>query len=451
MLRTRSIMMASLAMLLVLTACTGVPASPSGDANTAAAAIESEAGDDVTTITWLTLSWNGVEDVIAVFEAENPDINVEAEMVPFNTLFEQIQVRLGANSPQPDVLSVDVPLVAGYGLRGWLLPLEDAFTDAERADWLEAALEAGSYEGDLLAAPVSTSTQLLFYNADLFEKAGITPPGEDERWTMQYIAEIAPQLTMDEDGDGVTDVWGFTWEQTNRIYQLQPMPVGLGGQAIGEDGFTVEGVINSQPWIDAFTYYSEMFNTLKAAPPDDTIPASDLFTAGKLAMYIAGPWNINSLIGAEVDFNWGVCGTRILKGAKSLPPPVVGTLGSTKILSIRKPLHASCTGYPPARERRRGGVWEAGTSQPNSLCWPCLVPTKSLPSLPNPFSESPQTRPRLIQCLAPSHPVIWNMSRFCKTPLTTFAMGPTWTKHSIWPSSVFKARWSSTLDSSYYN
>ena len=331
MLRLRSMIMASLVLLLVLSACTAVPAAPAAsEGGTTAAPAESASGEDVTTITWLTLNWNGVEDTIAVFEAENPDINVEAEMVPFNALFEQIQVRLGADSPEPDVISVDVPLVAGYGLRGWLLPLDDVFTEAERADWLEAALEAGSYQGELLAAPVSTSTQLLIYNADLFEQAGITPPGEDERWTMQYIAEIAPQLTLDEDGDGITDVWGFTWEQTNRIYQLQPMPVGLGGQAIGEDGLTVDGVINSQPWIDAFTYYSDMFNTLQAAPPDDTVPASDLFAAGKLAMYIAGPWNINSLIRAEVDFDWGVSRHPVFEGGEVVTPTGSWHIGVNK-------------------------------------------------------------------------------------------------------------------------
>jgi multiple sugar transport system substrate-binding protein len=305
MLRVRSIFIVGLVLLLMVAGCAPVPGAQA-PAPSETTSVEPAAEEGVTTITWLTLTWNGVEDVIAVFEEENPDINVEAEMVPFNALFEQIQVRLGANSPQPDVLSVDVPLVAGYGLRDWLLPLDEVFTEEERADWLEAALEAGSYEGELLAAPVSTSTQLLLYNADIFERAGITPPGEDERLTMEYIAQIAPQLTFDEDGDGVTDIWGFTWEQTNRIYQLQPMPVGLGGEAIGEDGLTVDGVINSQPWIDAFTYYAAMFNDLKVAPQTDTVPASDLFATGKLAMMIGGPWNINRLIRENVEFNWGV-------------------------------------------------------------------------------------------------------------------------------------------------
>ena len=264
------------------------------------------AQDSPTVVTWLMLGWGGAEEVVAAFEAENPDIDVELEQVPFNALFEQIQVRLQAESVTPDVISVDVPLVAGYGLRGWLLPLDEYFVMGEQDDWLEAAVEAGSYNGELLAAPVSTSTQLLIYNADIFAAAGIEPPGENDRWTYEYIAEIAPQLTMDSDGDGATDIWGFTWEQTNRIYQLQPLAEGLGGDAIGEDGLSVDGVINSQAWIDGFTYYSDMFNTHMAAPQDDSVGASDLFASGKMAMYIAGPWNINRLIREDVDFNWGV-------------------------------------------------------------------------------------------------------------------------------------------------
>ena len=261
-----------------------------------------------TKIVWLTLAWNDRpwQKVVDDFEAENPTIDVEIEAVPFNDLFTQIQVRLGAKSATPDVISVDVPLVAGYGLRQWLLPLDDAFTDAEKADWLDAAVEAGSYKGELLAAPVSTSTQLLIYNQDLLEAAGITPPGVDDRLTYEQIAEMAPKLVQDTNGDGTTDIWGFNWEQTNRIYQLEPLPVSLGGKAIGDDGLTVDGVINSPEWVEAFTYYQNNFVNLKAAPADDTIQVPDMFAAGHLAMFVGGPWNINRYIQTTPDFKWGV-------------------------------------------------------------------------------------------------------------------------------------------------
>lgn len=181
------------------------------------------AAQEATTITWINCCGWPTEEVIAEFEAENPDIKVEVEQVGFNALFEQIQVRPGGGASDPDELSVDVPVTAGYGLRGWLLPLDDVYSDEDRADWLPAALAAGTCNGELISAPVSTSTQLLFINSDMFEAAEIEVPGVDDRLTYEQIADIASQLTQDSDGDGITDQWGFSWEQTVRIYQLQPL------------------------------------------------------------------------------------------------------------------------------------------------------------------------------------------------------------------------------------
>lgn len=263
-----------------------------------------------TTITWLTLSeWGGDGDISAVidaFEADNPDIEVELDQLPFNDLFTQIQIRMNAGGGDPDILSVDVPVTASYGIRGWLLPLDDVFNEQERADWLEAALEAGTYEGQLLSAPVSTSTQLLIYNKALFERAGVTPPGPDERWTWEQIAEVAPKLTFDENGDGTPDIWGFNWEQTIRIYQLQALAASLGAEAIGEDGVTVNGIINAPEWVEAFTYYQNMYTTLKAAPQNDTVMVPDMFRSGNLAMFVGGPWNIRNFATEPLDFDWAV-------------------------------------------------------------------------------------------------------------------------------------------------
>ncbi|MEI2737109.1 MAG: extracellular solute-binding protein [Rhodoblastus sp.] len=100
-----------------------------------------------------------------------------------------------------------------------------------RYAWVPGAVEAGTQNEQFRAAPQHTSTQLLFYNKDMLEAAGITPPGEDERWTWEQAAANAQQLTDD-------DVYGFTWEQTTAAYQLLPLPLSLGGNAIGPDGFT---------------------------------------------------------------------------------------------------------------------------------------------------------------------------------------------------------------------
>jgi len=317
-----------LALLAMVTSACGTgaePVTPAGGAPTepqqaSTAPPATEAPHEVTTITWLTLGWPAPPTVIPMFEAANPDIKVEVEQLAFADMFEQIQVRLGAGSVTPDVISVDVPVVASYGIRGWLLPVDDAFTPVERADWLEPATMAAQYQGKLLAPPMQTSTQLLFVNLDMFAAAGITPPGQNDRLTWEQLADIAQKLTLDKDRDGTTDQWGFIWEQITRIYQLQPMPMSLGGKAIGPDGLTVDGILNSQPWIEAFTYYSNAFNLWKFAPKGDVGTVREMFQNGKLAMFLGGPVNIKRIMDSGVTFNWNVSRHPYFEGGEVVTP-----------------------------------------------------------------------------------------------------------------------------------
>lgn len=239
------------------------------------------------TLNWLILEYWNPDNVIAAYEAEHPNIKIVAEKVGFADLSQQNQIRLGAGNGSPDIISVDAPLVASYGARGWLWPLDSTFTEQDRAGWIPGAVDAGSYNGKFLAAPQHTSTQLLFYNKDMLEAAGITPPGENDRWTWEQIADAAQRLKKG-------DVYGFNWEQTTSIYQLQPLPLSLGGKAIGNDGFTVDGVINSPEWIKAFTFYGDAFNKLGYAPKSET-PVEQMFASGNLAMFVGGTWNILTL------------------------------------------------------------------------------------------------------------------------------------------------------------
>lgn len=305
----------------LLAACAppaGAPAAPPEEQAPAAA----PAPEEAITINHLSIWSNETfAETIAQFEEMNPGIKVENEALSWNAFFEQIQVRLAAGSSEPDTLAVDVPLTAPYGYRGWLLPLDDVFTEEEKGDWLESSLRAGTYEGHLISAPVSTSTQLLFYNRNAFEKAGIEPPGEDERWTWEQLADAAQKLTFDDDGDGTPEMWGFIWEQFIRIYQLQPMPMSLGGVPIGPDGLTVRGYIDADPWIDAFTYYWKAFNEWKFAPQGDIgWPTDTLFRTGKLAMVLAGPWNIQQNINTELGFEWGVSRHPYFEGGEVVTP-----------------------------------------------------------------------------------------------------------------------------------
>lgn len=250
---------------------------------------------DKVTISWVS-DLPHTEDLAVKFGEAFPNIEVKVERVTFREVFQQNQTRLGSGSDTPDIVSVDAPLVASYGSRGWLSPLGSALPADQLSDLVPALIDSGSYNGELIAPPIWNSTQIFFYNLDLLEAAGVTPPADDERWTWEQVSAAAEAVTKD-------DVYGFQFEQFNRIYQLQPLPQGKGVPVIGDDGLSVDGIINSQEWIDAFQWYSDIHNKSKVAPQGN-VEINELFINQKLAMCIRGPWAIQTLIQANLPFRW---------------------------------------------------------------------------------------------------------------------------------------------------
>lgn len=264
------------------------------------------------TLNWIT-DLTGAEDVVKAFTVKYPNIEVKVDRVTFNEVFQQNQTLLGSGSDQLDIVGVDAPLVAGYGNRGWLLPLDAAFTADTLTDIVPALIDSGKYSGALLAPPIWNSTQMLFYNADMFKQAGVTPPAADERWTWDQIAGAAVKLTSG-------DVFGFQFEQFNRIYQLQPLPQGKGAKMIGDDGLTVKGIVNSQPWVDAFQWYADIHNKSKVAPQGN-VEINALFVNQKLAMTIRGAWAIKSNIDVKLPFKWAAAPHPFWGGASPIVVP----------------------------------------------------------------------------------------------------------------------------------
>ncbi len=307
---------------------------------------------DKVTISWLTDL--PADTIVPAFHEANPDIEVKVEAVSFNEVFQQNQVRLGSGSDSPDVISVDAPLVASYGLRGWLEPLDDHFSDVTRAEWVDALVQSGTYDGKLIAPPIWNSGQLFFYNEDALAAAGITGPGPEERWTWQQVLEAAVAVTHD-------DVFGFQFEQYNRIYQLQPLPQGKGVPVIGDDGLTVEGIINAPEWVEAFDWYQKMHNEW-AVSPKGTLEIEDLFANQKLIMCVRGPWAITSLSQLDLPFAWKAAPHPIWEGGDICVPTDSWHLG---VNANSKNKDAAIRFVQYATSLDAGRLWyEAGDSWP---------------------------------------------------------------------------------------
>src|SRR5690606_28719970 len=105
------------------------------------------------------------------------------------------------NSPEFSAQAADLGVVAS---------LDDLLGADYIAGFEDEPRARAKLGDDVQFAPLFTITTGLLYRTDLFEEAGLTPP---ETWD-EFI-EVAKKLTVDTDGDGSIDRWGFAMVGSN--------------------------------------------------------------------------------------------------------------------------------------------------------------------------------------------------------------------------------------------
>lgn len=231
----------------------------------------------------------------AEYQKEHPNINIELEPYPFEQLFEVIEVKMGSGSRDFDLISVDQPLVSAYSYRKYLLPLNKYFSKADMNKMASSAAKAGMYHGGFMAAPLSTSSQILYYNKKLLTQAGVKFPASDVKNRMRWedVVAASQKVTKDLNASGESNIWGFMFDQVSSTYQTLALPNSLGAKSIGKDGITVDGVINSAAWLKALKFYYDLFNTYKISPKGvKPSESAQYFASGKCAFFIGGTWNV---------------------------------------------------------------------------------------------------------------------------------------------------------------
>ena len=228
---------------------------------------------------------------------EETGVKVELECYAHTELFQVLDVQFSTGNVNYDIIAVDVPMVANYATNGYILPLTKYFTEDEMAKFVDAAISGGSWDGEFYAPPMNTSAQLLWYNKDMLAEAGLTWMSIRTPTTAspKKLYEMAKATQAVVDPDGSKAIAGISWGQISRAYQMLQLPNSLGEKSIGDDGLTVDGVINTDGWVKAMTYLYDAHNegvSLRGTTADEQ---ADLFFAGKSVFLIDGSWNSTKL------------------------------------------------------------------------------------------------------------------------------------------------------------
>lgn len=132
-----------------------------------------------------------LSDVAEAFEEKNPDITINITNVGTATdQYTSLNNALSAGSGAPDIAQVEYYAVAQYAISNSLMDLSE-FGAAEYGDfYTPGTWSSVSINGGVYGLPMDSGPMALFYNKEVFDRAGVTEPPT----TMEEYYEAAKKI-----------------------------------------------------------------------------------------------------------------------------------------------------------------------------------------------------------------------------------------------------------------
>lgn len=198
-----------------------------------------------------------------------------------------------AGNSLPEMTVIRAGDIGEMAIRNVLKPMsEAALTVAGGADTLkpqfpEAIWNVGEVKGTRYTIPLDVHPLVLYYNKDMFQKAGITMP-TDRPMTKEEFESAVDALNK----DGVAGVSIGTAFQAGTLFQTLIRQ--FGGDIVNADG--TQATYNSEQGVQAANYIRDLKqkNTPEVNGAGD--PEVKLFQQQKAAMVFHGPWHISDMV-----------------------------------------------------------------------------------------------------------------------------------------------------------
>ncbi|GLQ56493.1 extracellular solute-binding protein [Devosia nitrariae] len=243
-----------------------------------------------------------MDQLIANFEAANPDITVKHVTFPYADYQTRV-VAAKVAGQGPDVVQLFYGWLDNFVAGQLIQPLDPAVFPHEEIESeffpIVSAMKRGE---DYYGLPTAVRSLALFYNKALFEEAGLDPDNPPQ--TLDELLAAA-EATVKRDGAGNITSVGIAmgmaaqdhhWWREGLIRQF-------GGQPYSDDGRTV--TYNDEAGIAATTWQADLYRThivTQIAFMDEPQAA---FRAGMAAMSIDGTFRLGAFDSIE-SFEWGV-------------------------------------------------------------------------------------------------------------------------------------------------
>jgi ABC-type glycerol-3-phosphate transport system substrate-binding protein len=248
--------------------------------------------------------WNGLtgsdgvtlNEMLAQFVVEHPEISVTTEIIPWGTLYTKLQASFVANEA-PDVFLVHASEISQFASYGVVQDLSSWYTTGGGTipadDFAEPGYSGMFYNGLPYGIGLDNHGRGVWINVDHFTAAGLDPNVYPSNY--EETVALLQQLTIDANGNNAaspdfdpTNVvqWGTTmeWIYTDFLSYLW----GNGGDILSEDKSTA--TINSEAGVSALQRMYDLVYTYHVAPQPAGFDSWAAYAAGTVSVLPTGTW-----------------------------------------------------------------------------------------------------------------------------------------------------------------
>ncbi|MFV2020879.1 sugar ABC transporter substrate-binding protein [Micromonospora sp. LOL_023] len=280
---------------LALTACS----SGESDTDGGTAATDCSPSDSPVTLDFT--SWiPGIEQVVEVWNEQNPDIQVNVQTGPngnggtYQNFFNQLQA-----GNAPDLGQIEYDALPSFRVQDGLVDLGacDIVLDAQDqfVDWTWGQVSFGE-DGSAFAVPQDAGPMALFYRSDLFEANGIEVPTTWAEYAAaaETVRAAGGYITNFSQSD-INQFAGLTWQ--------------AGGRWFGNDGdqWTVD--FTDPQTTKVAEYWQDLIDRdLVSTEPPWTTEWDNAYNSGSAWTWVSAVWGANSISSGAPDTagNWSV-------------------------------------------------------------------------------------------------------------------------------------------------
>ena len=225
-----------------------------------------------------TVFW---EKVKTDFETAYPQYEVEYLTAGYNDMLSFVTNRVGGGD-KVDVIFGEVTWAAGLADGGIITSVDRVLPQSFLADFHSTALDSFDYKGKIVGIPCYYSPTVLFYNKNLFKKAGLDPDKPPKTYDeILAYAEKLSKLTTDK-GERV---YAFGLPFASGVAagnSINSVILSFGGKVLDEKG---KLNIHNQGFKDAMNFYKTLDDN--KYNPQNCLPKAlrQMFATESLAMY----------------------------------------------------------------------------------------------------------------------------------------------------------------------